>query len=530
MELLDQVAISQPAKRVHAYPQRNRGMPAVMIAMAISNDPEVLIADEPTTALDVTVQAQIMDLLGNLRREHHLALVLITHDLGVVAGEADRVAVMYAGRVVERGSVAALFADPGHPYTRGLLECLPRLDARHEVRAAIPGVPASPQSLPPGCPFAFADSPSQCSHAEPVGPWRHHHRMLGVRMTDTPILSVRNLVKEFKIRDRGRASVVHAVSGVSFDVQQGETLALVGESGCGKSTTGRCVLRLVEPTSGSVQFRGDDLLGLGRDALRRMRRHMQIVFQDPQASLHPRLTVRRLLAEPLQVHGEPADVVSARVEELLAWCNCTTSRSLPQFSGGRRQRIGITRSPSHRRCWCWTSPCRPRRQHQAEIMGSHRPTWRLGLYTSSRADLAVVRQHRSSRRDGTERSSRSARPIRSDSPQHPYANALRRPVPDHRSGTASESCCGAATRHQYHRFAGSELAAGARSNDVSMRTLLVTRGGPALASPAFQPRLHRSTEYRQVVERAVCWPSTSACRRQVAVIRPPWHSRRRASR
>ncbi|HQZ34469.1 MAG TPA: ABC transporter ATP-binding protein [Ilumatobacteraceae bacterium] len=171
VDLLDQVAISQPAKRVHAYPHELSGgmRQRVMIAMAISNDPEVLIADEPTTALDVTVQAQIMDLLGNLRREHHLALVLITHDLGVVAGEADRVAVMYAGRVVERGSVTALFADPGHPYTRGLLECLPRLDARHEVRAAIPGVPASPQSLPPGCPFAprcrFAvDS---CSEAEP---------------------------------------------------------------------------------------------------------------------------------------------------------------------------------------------------------------------------------------------------------------------------------------------------------------------------------------------------------------------------
>ena len=170
--LLDQVAISQPAKRVHAYPHELSGgmRQRVMIAMAISNEPEVLIADEPTTALDVTVQAQIMDLLGELRREHHLALVLITHDLGVVAGDADRVAVMYAGRVAETGDVSPLFADPGHPYTRGLLECLPRLDARHEVQAAIPGVPASPQSLPPGCPFSprcrFAvDS---CSAAEPV--------------------------------------------------------------------------------------------------------------------------------------------------------------------------------------------------------------------------------------------------------------------------------------------------------------------------------------------------------------------------
>ena len=172
VDLLDQVAISQPAKRVHAYPHELSGgmRQRVMIAMAISNEPEVLIADEPTTALDVTVQAQIMDLLGELRREHHLALVLITHDLGVVAGDADRVAVMYAGRVAETGDVAPLFADPGHPYTRGLLECLPRLDARHEVQAAIPGVPASPQSLPPGCPFSprcrFAVD--NCSAAEPA--------------------------------------------------------------------------------------------------------------------------------------------------------------------------------------------------------------------------------------------------------------------------------------------------------------------------------------------------------------------------
>ena len=171
--------------------------------------------------------------------------------------------------------------------------------------------------------------------------------MLGVRVTDTPILSVRELVKEFKVRDRGRATVVHAVSGVSFDVQPGETLALVGESGCGKSTTGRCILRLVEPTSGSVQFRGEDLLGMGHDALRRMRRHMQIVFQDPQASLHPRMTVRRLLAEPLQVHGEPADVVRARVDELLALVQLRPEhldRYPHQFSGGQRQRIGIARA------------------------------------------------------------------------------------------------------------------------------------------------------------------------------------------
>ncbi len=162
-----------------------------------------------------------------------------------------------------------------------------------------------------------------------------------------PILAVRDLVKEFKVHDRGRSTVVHAVSGVSFDVQPGETLALVGESGCGKSTTGRCILRLIEPTSGEVQFRGQDLLGLGRSELRTMRRHLQIVFQDPQASLHPRLTVRKLLAEPLEVHGEPADVVRARVDELLTLVQLRPEhldRFPHQFSGGQRQRVGIARA------------------------------------------------------------------------------------------------------------------------------------------------------------------------------------------
>ena len=158
------MAISQAERRCDSYPHELSGgmRQRVMIAMAIANDPEVLIADEPTTALDVTVQAQIMDLLDDLRREHQLALVLITHDLGVVAGATDRVAVMYAGRVVESGPVRPLFKDPGHPYTRGLLACLPRLDVRHEVQAAIPGIPVSPMSLPPGCPFS-----PRCSYAIP---------------------------------------------------------------------------------------------------------------------------------------------------------------------------------------------------------------------------------------------------------------------------------------------------------------------------------------------------------------------------
>jgi oligopeptide/dipeptide ABC transporter ATP-binding protein len=172
VELLDQVAISQASRRFDSYPHELSGgmRQRVMIAMAISNNPEVLIADEPTTALDVTVQAQIMELLDDLRHEHHLAMVLITHDLGVVAGTSDRVAVMYAGRIVEAGPVGPVFADPTHPYTRGLLACLPRLDVRHEVQAAIGGAPVSPMSLPPGCPFGprCPDVRPGCTTAEPA--------------------------------------------------------------------------------------------------------------------------------------------------------------------------------------------------------------------------------------------------------------------------------------------------------------------------------------------------------------------------
>jgi oligopeptide/dipeptide ABC transporter ATP-binding protein len=192
IDLLDQVAISQPKRRVDSYPHELSGgmRQRVMIAMAIANNPEVLIADEPTTALDVTVQAQIMELLRDLQREHHLALVLITHDLGVVAGATDRVAVMYAGRVVESGGVGPLFADPGHPYTRGLLACLPRLDHRHDIQASIPGIPTSPLSLPPGCPFeprcAYAEP--GCSAAEPVlAP--HGHTMAACFVTTRPASS-----------------------------------------------------------------------------------------------------------------------------------------------------------------------------------------------------------------------------------------------------------------------------------------------------------------------------------------------------
>ena len=196
VELLDRVAIPQPSRRAHQYPHELSGgmRQRVMIAMAIANSPDVLIADEPTTALDVTVQAQIMELLRDLQAEQGLALVLITHDLGVVAGSADRVAVMYAGRVVERGEVGPLFGDPGHPYTRGLLACLPRLDARHTIEAAIPGVPAAPTALPSGCPFhpRCSLAVAACAEAEPVLVERGPTRVAcSVTAPDPSVLSTR---------------------------------------------------------------------------------------------------------------------------------------------------------------------------------------------------------------------------------------------------------------------------------------------------------------------------------------------------
>ena len=308
--LLERVGIPDPARRADDYPHQFSGgqRQRVMIAMALALRPDLLIADEPTTALDVTVQAQILSLLAELRAETGMALVLITHDLGVVAEVADRVAVMQDGRIVEAGQVQQIFHRPEHPYTRRLM-------------AAIPG--------------------------------RQALRNGNGRARTEPLLRVEGLAKHYPITKglmrRRTGEVMRAVDGVSFELEAGETLGLVGESGSGKSTLARTLLRLEEPTAGTVRYRGDDVVGLSSAELLRFRRLIQVVFQDPYASLNPRMTVAQIVAEPWSIHKDvlPKARWQAQVCELLEQVGLRPehARRYPhQFSGGQRQRIAIARA------------------------------------------------------------------------------------------------------------------------------------------------------------------------------------------
>ena len=309
VELLDLVGIPNASQRVDAYPHELSGgmRQRAMIAMAIANDPDLLIADEPTTALDVTIQAQVLDVLERAREAAGSALVIITHDLGVVARTAHRLLVMHDGQAVETGEAEEVFERPRHAYTASLLEAVPRIDA-----------PARTPLQPPE--------------------------------TDNPLVEATDLVKTFPIRSQGvfrrAVGTVQAVSGVSLHINQGETLGLVGESGSGKSTIARCILRLIQPTSGSVRFKGQELADLRRRQLQALRQNMQIVFQDPMASLDPRMTVSAIIAEPLRIHRTTGDS-RERVAELLELVGLSpehANRYPHQFSGGQRQRIGIARA------------------------------------------------------------------------------------------------------------------------------------------------------------------------------------------
>ncbi len=308
VELLDSVGIPDAAQRVDDYPHQFSGgmRQRAMIAMALALEPEILIADEPTTALDVTVQAQILALLERLNRERGLATILITHDLGVVAEVADRVLVMHNGLIVERGDLDQIFYAPVDPYTRKLLDAVVRLDA-----------------------------------APPLRPGREGE----------PVLEVTDLVKHFPVK-RGllnrEVDQVRAVDGVSLSVRKGETLGLVGESGSGKSTLSRTILQLLAPSSGSVRFEGHEIAGLSRRAMRPLRRQMQMVFQDPYASLNPRKRIGQIVGEPLRVQGEASGAELRReVQELLDRVGLSAEhydRFPHEFSGGQRQRIGIARA------------------------------------------------------------------------------------------------------------------------------------------------------------------------------------------
>ena len=342
LTLLDEVGIPDPPVRARSYPHQLSGgqKQRVMIAMALSCDPKLLIADEPTTALDVTIQAQILDLLRQLRDRRDMAMLFITHDLGVIAQIADDVAVMYRGRLVEYGPVHDVFRNAAHPYTRGLLACRPRLDTPYKLLPTIQD---------------FLDASADGLHARDLDEERRQVLLRGFDRPepDETVLEVRDLAVHFPI-SRGlwaQPDVVRAVDGIDFDVKRGTTLGLVGESGCGKTTTGRAILRLVEPTRGTVTFDGLELTELRPAAMLPVRRRLQMIFQDPFASLNPRLTVLQAVGEPLHVHGLCANKgeIRDRVAELLREVGLLPDhmhRYPHEFSGGQRQRICIARTLS----------------------------------------------------------------------------------------------------------------------------------------------------------------------------------------
>jgi peptide/nickel transport system ATP-binding protein len=382
VELMDLVGIAQAPTRARSFPHELSGgeRQRVVIAIAIANDPDLIICDEPTTALDVTVQAQILEVLKTARDVTGAGVLIITHDLGVVAEFADRALVMYAGRAVESAGVRELYTDRRMPYTAGLLGSVPRLNApRGERLVPIPGAPPSLVTLPAGCPFAprCPLAIEQCRQSEPaLTPVAPGHAAACIRTDQVtgrsaaeiygvaieppnvdddsesePVVRVRDLSKTFTLTKgvvfRRRIGEVRAVDGISFEVPRGRTLGIVGESGSGKSTTLHEILELRAPQSGSIEILGNDVATLSTGRRRELRRDLQVVFQDPVAALDPRLPVFELLAEPLAANGFDKSATEARVAELLeivGLARADASRYPGEFSGGQKQRIGIARA------------------------------------------------------------------------------------------------------------------------------------------------------------------------------------------
>ena len=390
IELLTLVGITDPENRLDAYPHEFSGgmRQRVVIAIAIANNPDIIIADEPTTALDVTIQAQILDILKVAQRETGAAVVLITHDLGVVAGTADDVMVMYAGRAVERASIDTLFERPSQPYTMGLLGAVPKPHVAAEHRLVpIKGNPPSLAAIPAGCPFSprCPMATDECRKTEPellpIEAGEGHlvscHHMDEIRdkhltyadvypalepllpkWADVPrdkrpvVLEVKDLVKTFPIQGKGlirrNKGTMTAVDHASFTIHEGETLALVGESGSGKSTTLMQIMDLVVPEEGTITVLGKKTSELksARDR-RELRRNLQIIFQDPMSSLDPRMPIYDVLAEPLEAQGWDKNKINKRIGELMYLVGINpdyVDRCPSQFSGGQRQRIAIARA------------------------------------------------------------------------------------------------------------------------------------------------------------------------------------------
>ena len=371
IELFEEVGIPEPERRIDSYPHEMSGgqKQRVMIAMALSCNPKLLIADEPTTALDVTIQAQILDLIRRLRDERGMSILFISHDLGVIAEIADRIAVMFRGRIVERGSVTGVFNNPQHPYTKGLLACRPHLDRDF-------------RRLPTVADFMDVDEDGDGGEiriterdlsAEALGELvgRGRGRLLHpqpaleslgysedpgpgdlIDKDAEPLLTVRDLKVYYPIKSgflRRQVGEVKAVDGISFDVYSGQTLGLVGESGCGKTTTGLALLRLIDITGGRVHFDDQDVTGIPASRLRALRGQMQIILQDPYSSLNPRMTVEAMLTEAMAIHkiGDSRRDRRDRAARLLEEVGMEADhlRRYPhEFSGGQRQRVSVARA------------------------------------------------------------------------------------------------------------------------------------------------------------------------------------------
>ena len=338
IELFTQVGIPNPSQKVHAYPHEMSGgqKQRVMIAMAIACDPKLLICDEPTTALDVTIQKQVLELLKKLQEEYKMSMLFITHDLSVIADIADEVVVMYRSKIVEQGNSKGIFENAQHPYTKGLIACRPNLGA-------------NPRRLLTVSDFMDEQGNELKVTKERVQVFEKDYV---AKDGNEILLEVKDLHTHFPIKGGlfGRTvDEVKAVNGVSFQLKRGKTLGLVGESGCGKTTLGRTILRLIEPTSGLIKYGGQDITSLGHEQMRLLRRKMQIIFQDPYSSLNPRMTVGQILTEPLVVHGlggNKAERLGAAKElmEKVGLKANQLNRYPHEFSGGQRQRICIARA------------------------------------------------------------------------------------------------------------------------------------------------------------------------------------------